>query len=415
MRPEGAAGTALPPAIVLAGDVMGLALVRSLGVKSVPVSVAYRHGASVAATSRYVRERIEVPSPEVDEAGVVARLAEIGPRYRGAVLIPGSDEMLIVASRHRAELEEWYRVACAEWPVARRFVDKQFTYALADEAGVPAPRTVVLRSADDVERQGTQVSYPVLIKPSQSHLYSEVFGRKMTEVHDLDGLRAAFAEAHEAGLEVLLQELIPGDDTQGTSYNCYMWDGVARVEFTAWKLRLLPKRFGRPTAMVSGHIPELLDLGSRLLRAAGYNGYANIEFKRDARDGVHKLMEVNARMNLASLMAMRAGINFPWLMYRHMAFGELPEARDFADGVHWIDGGRDIATCLTAIARRQMSVRSFLRPYARRHVYAVLDARDPMPAVSRYGAYAMAAPRKLISRVIGSRSEAVSEGEGGRG
>jgi len=394
----------IPPAIVIAGDVMGLAVVRSLAPLGVPVTVAYRAGAGVVAASRYVADRIQVPHPAEDEAGVVDRLVDAGPRLRGGVLIPASDEMLIVVSRHKASLHEWYHVACDEWPVVEQFVDKQFTYALADRAGVPSPRTVVMTSREEMERVGKEVEYPVLVKPSQSHLYSERFRRKLTQVENIEELRVAFTEAQREGLDVLLQQLIVGDDTQGTSYNCYMWDGEPLVEFTSRKVRLLPERFGRPTSMVSRRIPELIEPGRRLLSTAKYHGFANVEFKRDARDGVHKLMEVNARINLASLLALRSGINFPWLMYRHLAFGEVPQPIQQTTGTYWIDGGRDIASGMAALIGRRTSLRSFVRPYFRRRVFAVYDWRDPGPALARYGGFARSAARKALTRLPGVRA-----------
>jgi predicted ATP-grasp superfamily ATP-dependent carboligase len=393
-----------PVAIVLSGNIIGLGAVRALGEAGIPVVLASIREEDPTVKSRHVVARLSVPDPEADEEAFVAALEAAATRYPGAVLMPAADAMLVGISRHKARLERAFRVACADWSAAEKFVDKQFTYALAAAAGVPVPRTVVPHSVEELERYATDVRYPVLVKPSQSHLYSEVFGRKLTQVEDLGELRAAYGEAAARGLDVMLQELIPGDDDQGTSYNCYMWDGEPLLEFTSAKVRLLPHRYGRPSSMVSRWIPELLEPGRATLRAAGFNGYANIEFKRDPRDGVHKLMEVNARMNLVLLLAVRSGINYPALIYRHLAFREVPRPIRQTTGTYWVDGGRDIVAGVRAVAERRTSLRDFLRPYVRPHVYAVFDPRDPRPAVARYAGYAGAALSRVASRLRPNRS-----------
>ena len=57
------------------------------------------------------------------------------------------------------------------------------------------------RSSADVERYGADSEFPVLVKPSQSHLFAERFGRKLTEVEDAGQLahvaRQALKVAHD--------------------------------------------------------------------------------------------------------------------------------------------------------------------------------------------------------------------------
>ena len=387
-----------PCVIVLAGYIGGLGAARSLGEMGVPVVLATVHDFDFAGASRYVVERVRVPDPAADEEGLLTALEELSDRHPGAVLMPASDAMLIAVSRNRDRLESIYRVAAEAWPIVEGFIDKQRTYELAPSFGVRVPRTQMLFSEDDVERLGRDVEYPVLVKPAQSHLYVAAFDRKLTEVTDLEGLRVAYREARAAGVEVLLQELIPGLDEAGANYNSYWWDGRPLLEFTARKLRLAPTKYGLPCAIVSRSIPEVIVPGRRLLEATGYSGYACIEFKRDTRDGLYRLMDVNPHINLSSLLATRAGINFPWLTYRHLAFGELPSPRSFRSNIHWIDGAKDLSSGFRGLRAGRISLRSFIRPYIRNHVFAVVDGRDLGPALRRYSA----ALRTLIRSLRGT-------------
>jgi D-aspartate ligase len=139
-----------------------------------------------------------------------------------------------------------------------------------------------------------------------------------------------------------VQELIPGDEQCGAVYNSYFWNGEPLVEFTSRKIRNSPPETGSPSVVVSEWIPEVAEQGRRLLRAARFSGYSCTEFKRDPRDGQYKVMEVNARHNLSSLLATRCGLNFPWMQYRHLVDGIVPVQRDYQQGIYWVDVTRDL-------------------------------------------------------------------------
>lgn len=369
----------MKPAIVLASHTMGLGVIRSLGRMGVPVTVVYYDDRDVGYLSRYVTERIRAPHPEKEEQQFIQLLMELSPRQDGGLIIPTSDATVASVSRHKGRLEERFVVACADWETARRFLDKKHTYELARMAGVPVPATVIPQTEEDVVLYAKEIQYPCLVKPRQSHQYYAVFHTKMVLVHSLDEMLGACRSAWEAGFQVMLQEYIPGPDSNGANYNAYFWDDQPLVEFTAQKLRNAPSGLGSPRVAVSKSLPEVVEKGRKTLRAIGYNGYACTEFKLDPRDGQYKLMEVNGRHNLSTLLAVRCGINFPWVQYRHLILGARPEPMGFEEGIYWIDLARDLAYSARSLRREHFSPWEYLRPYVSTHVFAILDARDPKP------------------------------------
>jgi predicted ATP-grasp superfamily ATP-dependent carboligase len=210
----------------------------------------------------------------------------------------------------------------------------------------------------------------------------------------MDALVAAYREADAAGLQIMLQELIPGDDRSGVNYNSYRASASPPVEFTAAKVRLTPRRFGPPSVVVSRAIPDVVEPARRLLDALGFEGFSCTEFKRDARDGVYKLMEVNGRFNLSSLLMLRCGVNFPLMAYRHLLADEPPAATTAAEGVYWIDGTKDVVYAIPELVRRPWEIGAFVAPYRRPHVFAVFDRHDPRPVAVRW--------RHLVARAIAS-------------
>ncbi len=370
-------------AIVLSGHTMALGVVRALGREGIPVVVMHYDRRDMAHVSRYVSEHMLIPHPEKEEALFVAFLRSAAQLLGGGVLIPASDESLAAVSRHKALLAEDYVVACPEWEIAKRFIDKKETYALAEQHGVPAPRTLVPRSEQEVVRYATDIEFPCLVKPCQSHLFYDRFKRKMIRVEDLDQMLAAYRAAAEAGLEVMLQEIIPGGDCEVVNYNAYVWGGRSLVEFTTEHVRNAPPFFGSPRVVLSKKIPEVIEPGRKILQAMQFYGYACTEFKRDPRDGVFKLMEVNGRHNLSTLLAPRCGINFPWLEYRHLVHGEIPAAADFETGIYWVDTTRDLGYSISHFRQEMYTPAQYLRPYFKPHVFAIADRNDFEPFAKR--------------------------------
>jgi len=363
---------------------MGLGVIRALGMMDVPiVAVYYDLHKDMGYVSKYVKHKIYAPHPERSEDEFLNLLIESASRFGGGLLIPVSDETLVTVSRNKDLLGRHYVVACTEWDITRQFIDKKHTYALAEAVGVATPKTIVPRSPEDVESYGKTIEYPCLVKPCQSHLFFARFGRKMVPVSNLEHMLSIYQQASDAGMDVMLQEIIPGDDTHVVNYNSYFWDGQPLAEFTAQQLRKAPPEFGSPCVAVSKQIPEVIEPGRKILRSMGFYGYSCTEFKKDPRDGVYKLMEVNGRHNLSSLLAVHCGINFPWLHYKHLVQGELPTAVAYRTGIYWIDITRDASYSVRCLSKHRYSPIQYVLPYLKPHVFAVLDLKDPKPFVKR--------------------------------
>lgn len=371
------------PAIVLSSHTAGLGVIRALGVKGVPIVSVYYDKNDMGYVSKYVRERVFAPHPEDHEEEFVGLLMDYVKQNGSGLVVSADDATLSVLSRHKEKLEEHCIVACTGWEVAEKFIDKKYTYELAEQHGIPCPKTFMPKTVGDLDACAATITYPCLVKPSKSHLYCRQFRRKLTRVENAGQVYAAFREATEAGMEVMLQEYIPGDDSNGANYNSYYWDGRPLVEFTARKLRLYPMEFGVPSAVESGKIPEVVGSGRKILEALGYSGYSCTEFKKDPRDNTYKLLEVNGRHNRSTLLSVACGINFPWIEYLHLVHGEVPEQQPFREGLCWIDDVKDLVQMVLSVRQGVRYFKAHLEPYRHSHVYSVFDRNDLMPICKR--------------------------------
>jgi len=383
-------------AIILAGHTMALGVVRSLGIMGVPIVLVHYHDQDFAYRSRFVKFSLRAPHPELSEKEFVNFLIDCSTRFPDAVLFPVSDESLAAVSRNKELLNPHFRIACTDWEVTRRFIDKQFTYALAEKCGVPAPRTLVPHSLEEARSASKELGFPCLIKPCQSHLFFDYFGRKMVRAESIEQLGEIFNKANAGGLEVMIQEIIPGDDINVINYNSYVWEEKFLAEFTAVHIRNGPPWIGPPRVVVSRTVPEVIEPGRRILLEMGFSGYSCIEFKRDARDGKYKILDINGRHNLSTLLAVRCGINFPWQHYRHLSEGIVPQASGFREEIYWIDMIRDIGYTGKYIFRERQSLIDYLRPYLKQHVFAIFDLKDRRPFFKRLSSLMTQTRKKLI-------------------
>ena len=367
------------PVVVVGTHTVGLGVIRALVGLQVPILGVYYDNKDMGYVSQYLSKRYYAPHPELQEEQFIQFLMQLSDETGKSLLVPASDASLAAISRHKSKLEKAYIVACTEWDIASLFIEKKLTYALAEKIGVPAPRTITPTSLDEVEAYGKKVDYPCLVKPSQSHQFFDVFNTKMIRVENLEGMVVAYKQATEKDLEVVIQEIIPGDAPSGANYNSYWWDGKPLVEFTGKKVRNAPRDFGSPSVVSSIPVPEIIEPGRKILQSMNFYGYACTEFKKDPRDGVYKLMEVNGRHNLSTMLAVYSGLNFPEMHYRHLVLGEIPSQPEYSQDVYWIDITRDLYYNLF----RSGSLDSFLEPYRRKHVFAILDTKDLRPFFKR--------------------------------
>lgn len=180
------------PALVLSGQVNALGVIRGLGEERVPVYLFQYSNNDMAQASKHVLQSFRTRDPMADEQAFVGDLLERGPRFRGALLVPTSDEALAAASRFKAQLDEHFVVGCPEWDIAKACLDKALTARLAEDRDLPAPRSLVPHALDEAVNASGSLGFPLLVKPAQSHLYYRAFGRKLTQVRDREDLEQRY-------------------------------------------------------------------------------------------------------------------------------------------------------------------------------------------------------------------------------
>lgn len=308
--------------VILGADIGVYALARAFheeyGVRSIVVSGA---ALGPVAHSR-ILDNVLVADGH-DPRQLVDALLRVAAEHAGArlVLLANSDWLVRVVVQHRDELEPHYVVPFLGEELMDRLSDKATFAEVATELGIAVPRTIVqdFALADDPAWAPVpvDVGYPLIAKAASSADYQDVeFAgkKKVFEIRTPDELTALWASLRAAGFRgrFVVQELVPGDDTQMRSITAYV-DSTGVITLLSSAHVLLeehtPSGLGNPAAMVVTREDAMLEQARTFLRGVGYVGFANFDVKVDPRDGSFRFFEVNPRIGRNNYYVTAAGAN----------------------------------------------------------------------------------------------------------
>ena len=371
-------------ALVIGGDHPGLAIARSLGRRGIPVCVLDDQH-SLASYSRYPRRVVTVKDLR-DPQRTVDSVLEIGHRYglRDWVLFPTRDETVMAFSRHREQLAEFFRVTTPDWASTRQAWDKNNTYRLAAEIGIPAPKTWNVHSEEELPALYSNL--PLAIKPAVKEHFFYATGAKAWRAETREQLHRLFAAAARRidVNEIMMQEIIPGGGNCQLSYCAFFRDGLAHSSITARRLRQHPREFGRAATYVeTADVPEVAQLSQRFLRAIDFYGIAEVEFKQDPRDGQYKVLDVNVRSWGFLGLGQAAGVDFPYLLFADQL--GLPIERSTGQpGVGWLRVLTDTPIALSDMLTGRLTLGSYLQSIRRTKTESVFSREDPLPSIAEF-------------------------------
>jgi len=384
-------------ALVMDADYRGLAVVRSLGRHGIPVWVL-QHGDQLLATlSRYNHRTLSWPS--YDEEENVNFLVELAEREntRDWVLFPTGDEGTALVARHHQRLGEHFQLTTPPWDALKWLYDKRLTYRLADRVGVDRPWTMSPVNRDEVA--ASECLYPVILKPAYRNRFNRFTASKAWRVDTREQLLARYAEATtlvDPGT-LMIQELIPGGGESQFSYTALCQDGRPIASLTARRSRQIPMDFGRASTFVETvDDPATSAAAARLLGALRYTGIVEVEFKRDARDGKLKLLDINPRVWGWHSLCGSAGVDYPYLLWL-LTIGEPIPGTKATVGVRWARMSTDAPTAIREILSGRLSLRDYLRSIRSPLSTAIYASDDPLPGVLEIPLLAYLLGRRVLS------------------
>ena len=265
--------------------------------------------------------------------------------------------------------------------VVRDALDKRRSYALAARAGVDPPRTFYPQDVDDLMR--LEVDFPAILKPAIKIGWNAFIRAKAWKVRNRDEFLRRYREALLLiePQSIMVQDLIPGGNENQFSYAALCRDGTPLASLVARRLRQYPVDFGRASSLVETiDLPEVESVARRLLSAMGLTGLVEVEFKRDPRDGNLKLLDINPRPWRWISLGQRAGVDFPYLLYR-LSRGEAIDSVNGVAGVRWVRMATDLIAAAREMRRDATTLRGYLNSLRPPLEFSILASDDLLPAI----------------------------------
>ena len=369
-----------------------LVTVRSLGHRGLHVAALEvfnnlgTSGSVPTFSSRWCQEHFIAPSYE-RRTEYLTYLEQVLDRTGAQVLIPSSDGTVEVIRQHRKRLERRVRIALAKDPALGIAINKDQTLEIARHLGIGVPHGVYVGSVNEVPAALREIGLPAVVKPVESWVWGEQQGARLVckLVTTPDEARCAVEELTSFGGGTLFQQFLSG---RREAISFLYANGEIYARFAQWAKRTQPPLGGTSVFRQSIAIPaDIGDQAEQLVREIELEGYSEVEFRRD-KDGKSYLMEINPRLSASVEVAIRAGVDFPYLLYRWASGSHIEHVKSYRHGswMRYLQG--DIQTTLQCLAERgrpgvsppAWAIFDFFFSFFIPTEYDYLDWKDPLPA-----------------------------------
>ncbi len=303
-----------------------LAATRSLGRRGIEVVTGDEYAMTPASFSRYSIADFRYPSPTNEPEAFLDTLEHNVLEYKPEdpetpyVLMPIHKESYLIAE-HRERFEPHIRVPLPDLEQILQVHNKGTLAAYAIEQGLSIPRTWLFDSVEAFEEQAGEIDLPAFVKLRES-----AAGVGIEKVDTRAELEEAFknlVEKYRLSPKdyPVVQAGVPGDDYCVTT----LFDrGKLVACMTYHNLRQFPADKGAGVLRETVKAEAMEKIASDVLGPLDWHGVAELDFRWTGElDDPPCLIEVNPRFWGGLNQAIESGWDYPYLLFRLAAYGEV--------------------------------------------------------------------------------------------
>lgn len=374
-----------PPILVLGTGLTVLGSIRLLAAAGYEAFVV-SDNPGVAGRSRWYRAAPNSTSNVRPEVDLPAWLS--GLPFERAVLLPCSDDWMLNVAGCADRIRDRFPTSVSTHAVLETLIDKWQLARVLAELGLPHPRTIPLDASTVLADIPDSALERGFIKPRDSATFFQHFGVKAFHVSSREDLASKLAETTRRNLSVELQEYVPGPATNHFYVEGFIdRGGTVRAVFTRQRLRMSPPDFGNSTlfeSVLPAVIPDAVDTVTTLLAHLKFRGIFSVELKRDERDGICRLIEVNARPWWYVEFAGQCGVNVASMYVADALDEPVPAVDTFRVGKACVYPYYDYFACRAMRRSGELSAFGWATSWLTA-TQPVLRWNDPLPAMEAAG------------------------------
>ncbi len=358
---------------------------RSLGSKGIEVVATEIEGVRrpIGFFSKYCKHSIITPNQ--NSKMYIPKMIDLAKNHE--VLIPISTDSMVPISKNINEFEKVTEVPIPGYKQLLIAQDKNLTLEVAENLGIPCPKTFIPRNLSELKEIALKSEYPIVVKHRNGSGAQGVVYAKSPE-----DLIKKYTSMHQIQEKPLIQEYVKGRGYG--AFALFNKDSKPVATFVHKRLREYPITGGQSTFCESVKEPAVLKNGLKILKELNWYGLAMVEFKVD-ESGEPKIMEINPRFWGSMPLAIASGVDFPYLLYKLAIDGDISKVNSYQVGVKTRFLFSDTLACYELFSQSSNKIsalQNFFHPFFDRNVVEGLFVRDdPKPTlqflVDRYLRY----------------------------
>lgn len=397
------------PVLILNCKIGALAIMRTLGSLGAPIYGIDEKTSSPELKSRFLKrsfvKKLDPNNPR-DYLDYVLEVAEIIGRK--CILIPTSDELSVFVAEYGEELKEFFLFPVNSGELLDQLADKRKMFALAIENEVPTPHIVCPQNAVDVKAGLKDLQFPIMLKAIDGNKLFARTGVKMVIVETEEELYKQYELLEDPeDPNLMLQEMIPGDDDQVYIFNGYFNEqSDCLAAFTGHKVRQYPIHVGCASLGECRWHERVAVKTQALMKAVGYRGILDIGYRLDPRDGRYKVLDINPRVGQAfRIFVAENDMDVIRSLYLDLSGQTQPEVKP-VEGRRWLIEDYDFVSSYDYFKEGSLSFFDWLKSFKQVKEAAWFSWTDPLPFIymnARFALQIMTSIRKRMRAMIGSK------------
>ncbi len=320
-----------------------ISAIRSIGKHGVKVCVTGDTYLSTGMWSRYCNKKKKIVNASSNEESFGSDILKVISEYPSKpVLVPMEEPTMDWCSKNYDLLKDKCYLLIPEYSSLKIALSKADTIKTAIKCGTPCPKTFFPKNAKElIELIKTEKLTDYVIKPYHGSGSSGLLYGSSSEEVDLE-------EHWKKYGELILQERIPSEG-EGVGVSIIMdKNHVVKGCFAHKRLEQYPNSGGPSTQRIGINNPKLIESSIKLLKSLNWVGVAMVEWKYNMNIHEYVLMEINPRFWGSLELAVRSGVDFPFLYYQLAKDRGIKEVKEYSTDIvcRWLLPG-DILRYLT--------------------------------------------------------------------
>ena len=309
-----------------------LTVIRALGRKGICVHLGCDKKESVCRFSRYTEKTIDFPEAGMHPDDWLKTLENTLEGSSYDLVIPTSDDYLVLIVKNRHLFENHANLAVPDEKGFTFTYDKNKTFELAKRLSIPCPATFLINTSDDLVYIKTKISFPVVIKPTSSKVWKDQKRHSLTVRYAQDEMELDWQVSQILELcPVLLQSFHKGI---GVGVELLLNKGNLVAAFQHERIHEPLGGGGSSYRKSTDLDSQLLGYSLKIMKALEWTGVAMVEYKYDKVTQQKVLMEINGRFWGSLPLAVRAGVNFPILLYDMLVNNRTPRTSTYKKNIY---------------------------------------------------------------------------------